>query len=236
MFIRKVVNALSQHRVRYALVGGYAVALHGVVRGTVDVDIAIALDRNTYRRAERALSSIGLESTLPVTAEQVFDYRREYINNRNLIAWSFRNPDNLLEMVDIVITEDVKAIKTVTRSAYGLRLRIAAIDDLIEIKRKANRRQDREDIKALEKVEMKAVQYFSNDYLEQCKSFSTEAILDYLESFRLLQQCNDKSRLISIKVPESLLSAFRAKASLHQMRYQTQIKNLMTEWVMSKDA
>lgn len=152
MFIQKVIRALNQHQIRYALVGGYAVALHGVIRGTVDVDIAIALDRNTYKRAETALQSIGLESNLPVTAEQVFDYREEYINNRNLIAWSFRNPDNPLEIVDIVITENVKTIKTVTVTAYGLRLRIAAIDDLIQIKRKANRKQDREDIKALEKL------------------------------------------------------------------------------------
>lgn len=78
---------------------------------------------------------------------------------------------------------------------------------------------------------MKAVQYFSDEYLEQCKSFSSEAILDYLESFRLLQQRDDKSRLISIKVPESLLAAFRTKAALHQVKYQTQIKNLMAEWV-----
>lgn len=35
---------------------------------------------------------------------------------------------------------------------------------------------------------MKPVQYFSEEYLEQCKSFSTEAILQYLEDFRLMQQ------------------------------------------------
>jgi len=35
---------------------------------------------------------------------------------------------------------------------------------------------------------MKPVQYFSDEYLEQCKTFSTEAILEYLENFRLMQQ------------------------------------------------
>ena len=78
---------------------------------------------------------------------------------------------------------------------------------------------------------MKAVQYFSDGYLEQCKSFSTGAILEYLENFRLMQSREDKSRLISIKVPESLLASFRTKAELNQLKYQTQIKRLMKEWV-----
>jgi len=78
---------------------------------------------------------------------------------------------------------------------------------------------------------MKAVQYFSDEYLEQCKSFSIEAILEYLENFRLMQSYEDKSRLISIKVPESLLANFKTKAGLNQVKYQTQIKRLMKEWV-----
>lgn len=41
---------------------------------------------------------------------------------------------------------------------------------------------------------MKPVQYFSDDYLEQCKSFTTESIFEYLESFRLLQQASEKNK------------------------------------------
>lgn len=78
---------------------------------------------------------------------------------------------------------------------------------------------------------MKPVQYFDDDYLEQCKTFSTEAILDYLDNFRLMQQSTDKTHLISLKVPESLLSSFKTKAALHQVKYQTQIKKIMMDWV-----
>ncbi len=78
---------------------------------------------------------------------------------------------------------------------------------------------------------MKPVQFFDDEYLEQCKSFSTEAILEYLEQFRLMQQSTDKTRLISMKVSESLLATFKTKSKLHQIKYQTQIKKLMTDWV-----
>ena len=85
MFIKNVIRSLDKHRVKYALIGGYAVALHGAVRGTVDVNIVIALNRTTFKRAESALHEIDLESRLPVTAEEVFSFREEYIRKRTLL-------------------------------------------------------------------------------------------------------------------------------------------------------
>ena len=150
MLIERLIKSLNQHKVQYALVGGYAVALHGAVRGTVDIDFVIALNQRSYRQAEKALISIGLKSRLPVSADDVFNFRDEYINNRNLIDWSFTNPDNPLEIVDIIITEDVKHIKAVTKDFNGTKIKIAAIDHLIKMKKKSGRKQDIEDIKALE--------------------------------------------------------------------------------------
>jgi hypothetical protein len=153
VFIQRVIQSLDAHRVKYALVGGYAVALHGAVRGTVDVDIAIALSQASFERAESALVEIGLESRLPVTAKEVFAFREEYIEKRNLDAWSFSNPRNSLEIVDILVTEDANRIDTVNKRAFGLNIRVAAIPELIAMKKKAGRPQDLEDIKALEKLQ-----------------------------------------------------------------------------------
>ncbi len=153
MFIQKVIRTLDKHRVKYVLVGGYAVALHGAIRGTVDIDIAIALNRATFKRAETALQEIDLESRLPVTAEEVFSFRKEYIQRRNLKAWSFVNPRNPLDVVDILITEDASKIRTVKKRAFGMIVKVAAITDLIAIKKKAGRAQDLEDIKALRKLQ-----------------------------------------------------------------------------------
>ncbi|VAW94238.1 hypothetical protein MNBD_GAMMA19-1231, partial [hydrothermal vent metagenome] len=58
---------------------------------------------------------------------------------------------------------------------------------------------------------MRPVQYFSDQYLEQCKTMSTEHIVEFLDAFRLMQQPADKSKPISLKIPESLLKAFRSK-------------------------
>ena len=152
MFLKNIIKALEKHKVRYAVVGGYAVALHGVVRGTVDIDLVIALNRRNFQQADKAMRSIGLQPRLPVEPDEVFSFRKEYIKNRNMIAWAFVNPDNPLEMVAILLTEDAGSIKTVTKKVYDFSLKLAAIPDLIAIKKKASRQQDIEDIKALEKL------------------------------------------------------------------------------------
>jgi len=78
---------------------------------------------------------------------------------------------------------------------------------------------------------MKPVQYFSDDYLEQCKGASPEQVLEFLESYRLLQTPATSTKLISLKVAEPLLQAFRQRCELEGLKYQTQIKTLMREWL-----
>ena len=152
MFLLQLIEALDNNRIRYALVGGYAVALHGVVRGTVDVDLAIRINKGEFRKTEKALNSIGLKSLLPVTADDVFTYREEYIRNRNMKAWSFVNPDKAGEVVDILITEDASDLKTVTKTIASRKVKVAAIPELIRMKTGTGRPQDDVDIKALKEL------------------------------------------------------------------------------------
>ena len=152
MFIKTVVEALNRAPIRYVLVGGYAVALHGAVRGTVDLDFVIALESEQFEAVEKVMASIGLMPRLPVCAHEVFEFRQEYIDKRNLVAWSFTNHDNPLEMVDIIITHDANMMDTETVSADGLTISVATIDELINMKRSSGRPQDLEDIRALERL------------------------------------------------------------------------------------
>lgn len=78
---------------------------------------------------------------------------------------------------------------------------------------------------------MRPVQYFSDQYLAQCQAMSADHIVEFLEAFRLMQQPAEKTKLISIKVQESLLLAFRKKCEMENLKYQTQIKALMKEWI-----
>lgn len=149
MFIYRVIEALEKRKVDYAIAGGYAVALHGAVRGTVDIDIVLRFTKKNLLAAEAALRDVGLQSRLPVKGDEVFDFREEYIKNRNLLAWNFINISNPTESVDIILTDDLRNLKTKIIRSGEKTLRVISIDDLIKMKAKSNRGQDLEDIKAL---------------------------------------------------------------------------------------
>jgi hypothetical protein len=152
-FLHSVCAALSDQGVRYALVGGHAVALHGAVRGTVDVDIALAWNRRSLQTTEQALHSLGLVSRLPITAADVFAFRDEYITQRNLIGWNFYNPDNLTEQVDIVINYDLKGRRLKRIATADGVISVLGLADLIAMKRSSGRPQDLADASALERLQ-----------------------------------------------------------------------------------
>ncbi len=149
MFIYRLIEALESRGVDYAIAGGYAVALHGAVRGTVDIDIALRFTKKNLFAAAAALGDLGLQSRLPLKGDEVFDFRKEYIRNRNLLTWNFINISNPTESVDIILTEDLRNLKTKRIRSGRKALRVISIDDLIKMKEKSSRQQDLEDIKAL---------------------------------------------------------------------------------------
>ncbi len=152
LFINKVCQTLDRNRVRYAVVGGYAVALYGAVRGTMDVDIVINWDLQALRKTEKSLGELGLISRLPIAADDVFQFRDEYINNRNLIAWNFYHPEDISQLVDIIITFDLKGIRRQLFQSVEGPIHVLNIKDLIKMKRMSGRPQDLEDVKALERI------------------------------------------------------------------------------------
>ncbi len=152
MFLTTLVKALDHAGVKYAIAGGYAVALHGAVRGTVDIDLVVTISSRSLEAVEKTLLSLGLQSRIPVSGQDIFQFRDEYIKKRNLVAWSFSNSKNPIGLVDIIITHDLAKMKTVEKSVDGIKVKVLAIRDLIAMKRASGRPQDIEDIKALEKL------------------------------------------------------------------------------------
>ena len=151
-FLERVCRAFDDGGVDYAVAGGQAVALHGVVRGTLDVDVVLRWEPEVIVAAEAALRKLGLVSRLPVTAADVVAHRDRYVREHNLLAWNFYNPQAPLEQVDIIVPYDL-AGKPVSRIAVGDgSLVVLSAEALIEMKRASGRPQDLEDAKALEKL------------------------------------------------------------------------------------
>jgi predicted DNA binding CopG/RHH family protein len=77
------------------------------------------------------------------------------------------------------------------------------------------------------------VQFASKTQLLEQNLDDVTPIVQFLEDFRnmLDPRARHKSKLISIKIPEPMLAAFRYKASQAKIPYQTMIKTLMAEWL-----
>ena len=83
-------------------------------------------------------------------------------------------------------------------------------------------------------MRIRPLQLFHDDYLKNTKKLTSEQILTFLDQFRNLyanQNQKVKSKLISIKIPENLLDAFKTKASLEGIPYQRLIKKLMKNYL-----
>lgn len=83
---------------------------------------------------------------------------------------------------------------------------------------------------------MKTLQFFSKEYLDRCAGMTPDQILEFIENYReLMAHKPEKCQLISLKIEPSLLQAFKDKAKLSGVRYQSQIKELMRNWLSPID-
>jgi uncharacterized protein (DUF4415 family) len=82
---------------------------------------------------------------------------------------------------------------------------------------------------------VKGIQRFTPEYLAWCRRMSPDATVRFLEEYRRLHGPKTRSRLISLKVPEPLLAAFKLRCLAEGERYQTKIKALMLAWIEGKE-
>jgi len=153
MLLEKLCQALDQEAVPYAIVGGYAVALHGALRGTVDIDFVTEWTLGNLQGVERAMKNLSLVSRLPLDANLLFQFRDEYREKRNLIAWNFYNPARASDQVDLIVTYDLAKAKVSQFIIHGTLVKVLSKKNLIQMKKESGRAQDIEDIKALEKLD-----------------------------------------------------------------------------------
>jgi len=154
--IEQVLAALNAAGVRYLVVGGVAVVLHGHLRTTADLDLVVSLEPANARRAIDAVGSLGYRSRASVPAERFADAaeRAAWISEKGLTVfslWSDRLPG--LEL-DLFVREpfdfEQAWARRVTVSLDTTTATVVSLQDLLALKRAAKRPQDLADVEALE--------------------------------------------------------------------------------------
>ena len=172
--ISTVISELESVGVHYALIGGFALAMRGVQRATMDLDFILALE--DMELADGILCSHGYKRVY--RSENVSHYlSSESAWGRIDILHAFRRPSlNMLERADLL------------EVSPGLSLRVAKTEDLIALKLQALRNDpqretgDWADIRLV--IEAAAAQGNSLDW---------ERLAEYLEIFAL------KDRLVELR-------------------------------------
>lgn len=154
-----IFEALAAADVRYVVVGGVAVVLHGHPRLTADLDLAVNLEPPAAQRAIGALTGLGLQPSAPVRAEDFADpdLRSAWKRERGMPVFSMVDTADPLRAVDLFVDEPIPFeelyARSVTLDVAGTPVRVASIEDLITLKQRTGRLQDEADIAALRELE-----------------------------------------------------------------------------------
>ena len=158
MFYLDLLSALNRHEVRYLLVGGLAMNLHGVPRMTMDVDIMLALDEVNLEGFFAVAEELKLRPSLPVSLKELADptKRETWVKERNLIAFSLYCTEKMAPTVDVLIGTDLPFetahARRVKREISGVPVSLAAVEDMLALKELAGRAQDKADIEHLRRI------------------------------------------------------------------------------------
>ncbi|MDD5058402.1 MAG: hypothetical protein PHQ60_11075 [Sideroxydans sp.] len=158
MKIAELLQSLTEGQVQYVLVGGLAVQLHGFMRSTFDVDLVLAMNDENLVRFIAVAKQLGLLPSIPVpidalrNAGQIEQWYRE----KGMLAFALREPQVGGGVVDVLVRPEVPFEQLMENAVVGKLFErtvlIASIDDLLKMKRVANRPKDLLDIAALEKI------------------------------------------------------------------------------------
>ena len=134
------LDALRRHRVRYVLVGGYSVILHGYGRTTGDLDIWVEKTSGNYQLLAQAFHDFGMP-TFDMTAEN-------FLDNPLLDVFTFgRSPVAIDIITRLKGLEFSEAFEQATEvEIEGLTIRLIHYQHLLQAKRAAGRPRDQNDL------------------------------------------------------------------------------------------
>jgi len=138
---REFLRLLDAHRVDYLLIGGYAVALHGYPRATIDLDVWVRMDPDNAARIMTALREFGFDS--PQLEARLFVQPDQIVR--------FGVPPFRIEILTTIAGVDFTPCRQRAEMLQidGLTVPVVSLGDLKINKRAAGRHKDLADLEHL---------------------------------------------------------------------------------------
>ena len=159
MYYENVFRSLQKNKIRYAIAGGVALVLHGVVRFTADLDLIVDLEPENLRRFVQVMTELGFRPRNPVKAEDFLApaIRAVWKREKGMEVFSFVDPAQPMALIDVFIEEKIPFREVmqeiVQMVAKGVTIPVVSLRHLKRLKQSAGRPQDLADIEAIEMLE-----------------------------------------------------------------------------------
>ncbi len=141
---RDFLTALNDQEVRYILVGGFSVILHGYARTTGDMDIWVERSTENYLKLKKAFLQFGMP---------VFDMTAEnFLSHPNWDVFTFGTPPVAIDIMVKVKGLDFETCyqRSVWFEDADLVIRTIHKNDLLKAKEAAGRSKDLDDLENLQ--------------------------------------------------------------------------------------
>jgi predicted nucleotidyltransferase len=140
---RDFISSLNTNNVRYILVGGYSVILHGYSRTTGDMDLWVERTAENYLKIKNAFEEFGMP---------VFDMTEEnFLHHPLWDVFTFGIPPVAIDLIIGMEGFNFQEIyeRSVIFKDEDLEIRVIHKNDLIAAKQKAGRSKDLDDLENL---------------------------------------------------------------------------------------
>ena len=141
---RDFLAALNDQQVRYILVGGFSVILHGYARTTGDMDIWVERTYENYLKITNAFQQFGMP---------VFDMTEEnFLHHQNWDVFTFGSPPVAIDIMVKVKGLDFEECyrQSVIFEDEGLKINVLHKSNLIAAKKSSGRSKDINDLENLQ--------------------------------------------------------------------------------------
>jgi len=155
---KNLFSSLNQASVRYMVAGGIAVNLYGIERATADVDIVLQLEKGNLLKFIEVAEKLHLKPKIPVKLEDFIDpeKRKSWRLDKGMLVFSLYDPKTPFFLIDIFtqIPFDFDAVYKQRKKIWfeNIFISVIPIKELIAMKEKSDRLQDRADVFYLKKI------------------------------------------------------------------------------------
>lgn len=151
-------HKLFKNDVKYLICGGLAVNIYGIPRMTSDIDLLLEFSPENIKKFNETVKSLDFCPMAPISLESLLDEetRARVIKEKNLIAFSYYNTRSNYMTLDVLVDSPITFEKLweskEVRKVQETSIFIVSLNDLISLKKYANRNQDKQDIQLLSKL------------------------------------------------------------------------------------